>query len=112
MLSVNVFPFLSRNQVLYTPHPDKIALKNGINKSEFAHFHILRTFLVKIQKSYENNRILVKYQTLNSKSVNLSFKKFSFLVFFFFFFFLQISPGCPRSSLIIRLLYDIGSTCI
>ena len=50
----NVFPFLSHKWVsllLNAPHPDKIALTNGVNKSEFDHFHILRTFLVKFKKS-------------------------------------------------------------
>ena len=54
LLSVNVFPFLSHKRVsllLNAPHPDKIALTKGVNKSEFAHFQILRTFLVKFQKS-------------------------------------------------------------
>ena len=54
LLSVNVFPFLSHEQVsvlLNAPHLDKIALTNGVNKSELAHFQILRTFLVRTQKS-------------------------------------------------------------
>ena len=37
--------------LLNAPHADKIALTNGVNKSEFAHFQILTTFLVKFQKS-------------------------------------------------------------
>ena len=48
------FPSLSHERVsliLNAPHPDKIALTNGANRSEFAHFQILRTFLVKFQKS-------------------------------------------------------------
>ena len=50
LLSVNVFLFLSVERVslrLNTPQP----VKNGVNKSEFAHFQILRTFLVKFQNS-------------------------------------------------------------
>ena len=38
---------------LNVPHVDKIALTNGVDKSEFAHFKILRTFfsiVPKIQK--------------------------------------------------------------
>ena len=48
-----MFPFLSHKRVsllLSSPHPGKIALTNGVNKSEFDHFQILRTFLVKLKK--------------------------------------------------------------
>ena len=38
--------------LLNTPHTDKIALTNGVSMSEFAHFQILRTFLVKFQKTF------------------------------------------------------------
>ena len=51
---LNAFPFLSHERVsllLNAQHLDKIALTNGANKSEFAHFQTLRTFLVKFQKS-------------------------------------------------------------
>ena len=41
---------ISLKLLLNAPHPDKVALTNGVNKSEFAHFQILRTFLVKFQK--------------------------------------------------------------
>ena len=50
----NVFPFPSHKRVslaLNAPHPDKIALTNGVDKSEFAHFQTLRTFVVKFEKS-------------------------------------------------------------
>ena len=48
-----MYSFLPNQRVsllLNAPHPDKIALTNGVNKSEFVHFQILRTFLVKFQK--------------------------------------------------------------
>ena len=41
LLSVNMFPFFSHKAfflLLKVPHPDKIALTNGVNKSEFANF--------------------------------------------------------------------------
>ena len=50
----NVFPFLSHKWVsllLNAPHLDKIALTDGVNKSEFDHFQILRTFLAKFKQS-------------------------------------------------------------
>ena len=40
--------------LLNAPYPDKIALTNGVNKSEFDHFHILKTFLVKFKKKLVN----------------------------------------------------------
>ena len=53
-IAVNVFPFLSHKRIsllLNAPHPDKIALTNVVNRYEFAHFQILRTFLVNFQKA-------------------------------------------------------------
>ena len=46
------FPAHKRASLLLNvPHPEKIALTNGVNKSEFAQFQILGIFLVKFQKS-------------------------------------------------------------
>ena len=45
--------FLSHERVsllLNAPHPDEIALTNCVNKSEFAHFQILRTLFSKVPK--------------------------------------------------------------
>ena len=33
-------------------HPNKIALTDGVEKSDFAYFQILKTFLVKFQKKF------------------------------------------------------------
>ena len=54
-----MFPFLSHKWVsllLNALHPDKIALTNGVKKSEFVHFQILRTFLVKFQIKLVNQQ--------------------------------------------------------
>ena len=59
MLSINAFPFLSRERVsllFFTQHPDKIALTNGANNSEFAHFQTLTTFFRKVQKNLVNQQ--------------------------------------------------------
>ena len=48
-VNANIFSFLSNKRV-YLLHPEKIALANGANKSDFTHFQKRRTFQVKFQK--------------------------------------------------------------
>ena len=54
LLSVNLlssFPHKRVSLLLNVLHSDKLALTNGVNKYEIAHFQVLRTFLVNFQKS-------------------------------------------------------------
>ena len=71
-MRVNVFPFLSHKRVsllLNAPHLDKIALTNGVSKSEFDHFQNL-----------VNQQDTVKVSNFDQESEKLSFE-----VFFLFF---------------------------
>ena len=61
-----LFYFLPHKRVsllLNAPHSDKIALTNGVNQSEFAHFKLLRTFFSKVPKDLVNQQDTGKYQT-------------------------------------------------
>ena len=51
------FPSHKRICLLWNaPYPDKIALTNGVNKSEFDHFQTLRISLVKFKKKLLNQQ--------------------------------------------------------